>query len=82
MDISTTQLEENSNVVRVNNGTGSLTTNFRKLRFVKSHIVPCASQQLPNTPAPTQLQIKQVNDFLTTDVEAYCFSFFSILLRK
>lgn len=76
MDISTTQLEENSNVRRINNGSGSTAINFRKLRFVRTHIVQGVTTTIPNT-APTLANVLAANNSLETDINTYCTSNFA-----
>jgi hypothetical protein len=71
----TTELEENGNVVRINNGTGSTTINFRKLKFVKTALVQGITSSIPNT-TPTLANVLTTNNDLTTDISTYCTSNF------
>ena len=75
MNNGTLELEENGNLVRINNGSGSTTVNFRKLKFVKSAIVQGVTSSIPNT-TPTLANVLTANNDLTTDVSTYCTSNF------
>jgi hypothetical protein len=76
MASGTLELEENGNLVRINNGTGSTTINFRKLRFVKFAIVQGVTSSIPNT-TPTLADVLTANDGLDTNVSTYCTSNFA-----
>jgi hypothetical protein len=76
MNNGTLELEENGNLVRINNGSGSTTVNFRKLKFVKSAIVQGVTSSIPNT-TPTIANVLTANNDLTTDVSTYCTSNFA-----
>lgn len=76
MNNGTLELEENGNLVRINNGSGSTTVNFRKLKFVKSAIVQGITSSIPNT-TPTLANVLTANDDLTTNVSTYCTSNFA-----
>ena len=76
MNSGTTELEEILNLVRINNGSGSTTVNFRKLKFVKSAIVQGITSSIPNT-TPTLANVLTANNDLTTDVSTYCTSNFA-----
>lgn len=76
MNNGTLELEENINLVRINNGSGSTTVNFRKLKFVKSAIVQGITSSIPNT-TPTLANVLTANNDLTTDVSTYCTSNFA-----
>jgi hypothetical protein len=75
MTTSTIELEDGENVRRINNGAGSLTTNFQKLRFVRSHIVQGVTTTIPNV-TPTLANVLAANNALDTDVNTYCTSNF------
>lgn len=75
MITSTIELEDQSNVVRINNGSGYNTSNFYKLKFVKSAIVQGVTSSIPNT-TPTLANVLTTNNDLTTDVSTYCTSNF------
>lgn len=72
----TLELEENLNLVRINNGAGSTTINFRKLKFVKSAIVQGITSSIPNT-SPTLADVLTANNGLDTNVSTYCTSNFA-----
>jgi hypothetical protein len=76
MNNGTLELEENGNLVRINNGSGSTTVNFRKLKFVKSAIVQGVTTTIPNT-APTLANVLAANNGLDTNVSTYCTSNFA-----
>jgi hypothetical protein len=76
MNNGTLELEENLNLVRINNGSGSTTVNFRKLKFVKSAIVQGVTTTIPNT-APTLANVLAANNGLDTNVSTYCTSNFA-----
>jgi hypothetical protein len=76
MTSGTLELEEGQNLVRVNNGSGSTTINFRKLKFVKSAIVQGVTTTIPNT-APTLANVLAANNSLDTNVSTYCTSNFA-----
>jgi hypothetical protein len=76
MNNGTLELEENGNLVRINNGSGSTTVNFRKLKFVKSAIIQGITSSIPNT-TPTLANVLTANDDLTTNVSTYCTSNFA-----
>jgi hypothetical protein len=76
MIVSTIELEDGENVRRINNGAGSTTSNFYKLRFVRSHIVQGTTNTIPNT-APTPAQVLTANNSLDTDLNAYFASNFA-----
>lgn len=76
MTVGTTELDDLSNVRRINNGAGSLTANFYKLKFVRSHIVPGVTTTIPNT-GPTLAIVLAANNALDTDVNTYCTSNFA-----
>jgi hypothetical protein len=76
MDLGTLELEENGNLTRVNNGAGSTAINFRKLKFVKTHIVQGVTTTIPNT-TPTLANVLAANNALDTDVSTYCTSNFA-----
>jgi hypothetical protein len=76
MNNGTLELEENINLVRINNGSGSTTVNFRKLKFFKSAIVQGITSSIPNT-TPTLANVLTANNDLTTDVSTYCTSNFA-----
>jgi hypothetical protein len=76
MTSGTLELEEGQNLVRINNGSGSTTINFRKLRFVKSAIVQGVTSSIPNT-TPTLADVLTANDGLDTNVSTYCTSNFA-----
>ena len=76
MITSTTELEDQQNVVRINNGSGYNTNNFYKLKFVKSAIVQGVTSSIPNT-TPTLANVLTTNNDLTTDVATYCTSNFA-----
>ena len=76
MNNGTLELEENINLVRINNGSGSTTVNFRKLKFVKSAIVQGVTTTIPNT-APTLANVLDANNGLDTNVSTYCTSNFA-----
>jgi len=76
MIIGTVELEDTQNVVRINNGSGSTTTNFYKLKFVKTHIVQGVTTTIPNT-TPTLANVLAANNALDTDVSTYCTSNFA-----
>ena len=76
MTSGTLELEEGQNLVRVNNGSGSTTINFRKLKFVKSAIVQGVTTTIPNT-APTLANVLAANNGLDTNVSTYCTSNFA-----
>ena len=76
MTSGTLELEENGNLVRINNGSGSTTVNFRKLKFVKSAIVQGVTTTIPNT-APTLANVLAANNGLDTNVSTYCTSNFA-----
>lgn len=75
MTIGTIELDDNSNVRRINNGAGSTTVNFYKLRFVKSVIVQGVTTTIPNT-TPTLANVLAANNSLETDINTYCTSNF------
>ena len=75
MNNGTLELEENGNLVRINNGSGSTTVNFRKLKFVKTHIIQGVTTTIPNT-TPTLANVLDANNALDTDVNTYCTSNF------
>ena len=76
MNNGTLELEENGNLVRIDNGSGSTTVNFRKLKFVKSAIVQGVTTTIPNT-APTLANVLAANNGLDTNVSTYCTSNFA-----
>lgn len=76
MNNGTLELEENLNLVRINNGSGSTTVNFRKLKFVKSVIVQGITSSIPNT-SPTLADVLATNNGLDTNVSTYCTSNFA-----
>lgn len=76
MTTSTVQLEDENNLVRINNGSGYNTSNFYKLKFVKSAIVQGITSSIPNT-TPTLANVLTTNNDLTTDVSTYCTSNFA-----
>jgi hypothetical protein len=76
MNNGTLELEENGNLVRINNGSGSTTVNFRKLKFVKSAIVQGVTSSIPNT-SPTLANVLTTNNDLDTNVSTYCTSNFA-----
>jgi hypothetical protein len=76
MNNGTLELEENGNLVRINNGSGSTTINFRKLKFVKSAIVQGITSSIPNT-SPTLADVLTANNNLDTNVSTYCTSNFA-----
>jgi len=76
MNNGTLELEENGNLVRINNGSGSTTVNFRKLRFVKSAIVQGITSSIPNT-TPSLANVLTANNGLDTDTSTYCTSNFA-----
>lgn len=76
MTSGTLELEENGNLVRINNGTGSTNINFRKLRFVKSAIVQGVTSSIPNT-TPSLANVLTANNGLDTDTSTYCTSNFA-----
>jgi len=76
MNNGTLELEENLNLVRINNGTGSTAVNFRKLKFVKTALVQGITSSIPNT-TPTLANVLTANNDLTTDVSTYCTSNFA-----
>jgi hypothetical protein len=75
MNNGTLELEENGNLVRINNGSGSTTVNFRKLKFVKTHIIQGVTTTIPNT-TPTLADVLDANNDLDTDINTYCTSNF------
>ena len=75
MTSGTLELEEGQNLVRINNGSGSTTINFRKLRFVKSAIVQGITSSIPNT-TPSLANVLTANNDLDTDTSTYCTSNF------
>lgn len=76
MITSTIELEDQSNVVRINNGVGYNTNNFYKLKFVKTHVVPGILTTIPNT-TPSPGDVLSANEDLTTFLETYCTSNFA-----
>jgi hypothetical protein len=76
MITSTIELEDGENVRRINNGAGSTTASFYKLRFVRSHIIQGVTTTIPNT-APTLANVLAANNSLDTDVATYCTSNFA-----
>ena len=76
MNNGTLELEENGNLVRIDNGSGSTTVNFRKLKFVKSAIVQGVTTTIPNT-APTLANVLAANNGLDTNISTYCTSNFA-----
>jgi hypothetical protein len=76
MNNGTLELEEGQNLVRINNGSGSTTVNFRKLKFVKSAIVQGVTSSIPNT-TPTLANVLTANNDLDTDASTYCTSNFA-----
>jgi hypothetical protein len=76
MNNGTLELEENLNLVRINNGAGSTTINFRKLKFVKSAIVQGVTSSIPNT-SPTLANVLTANNDLDTNISTYCTSNFA-----
>ena len=76
MNNGTLELEENGNLVRINNGSGSTTVNFRKLKFVKSAIVQGITSSIPNT-TPSLANVLTANNDLDTDTSTYCTSNFA-----
>lgn len=76
MNNGTLELEENINLVRINNGSGSTTVNFRKLKFVKTALVQGITSSIPNS-GPTLAIVLTANNDLTTDVSTYCTSNFA-----
>lgn len=75
MITSTTELEDTQNVRRINNGAGSTTTNFYKLKYVRTHIVEGVSVTIPNV-TPTLANVLSANTSLDTDINTYCTSNF------
>jgi hypothetical protein len=76
MTVGTTELDDLSNVRRINNGTGSLTVNFYKLKYIKTNIVQGVTTTIPNT-APTLANVLAANNALDTDINTYCTSNFA-----
>lgn len=76
MTSGTLELEEGQNLVRINNGSGSTTINFRKLKFVKSAIVQGVTSSIPNT-TPTLADVLTANNGLDTNTSTYCTSNFA-----
>ena len=70
MAISSVQIENKGNVVRINNGSGYNNYNFYKLQYVKSAIVQ-GTTSIPNT-SPTVADAKAANDSLDTNISSYC----------
>lgn len=75
MITGTTELEDSVNVRRINNGAGSTTVNFYKLKFVKSVIVQGVTTTIPNV-TPTLANVLSANNSLETDINTYCTSNF------
>jgi len=75
MSLSSLQIENKKNVIRINNGSGYNSFNFYKLEYVKSAIVQ-GTTSIPNT-APTVADAKAANDSLDANVSSYGTTYFA-----